>query len=160
MSTSPVPRALTVVRTLIYIRVVFALIIHTLALIGFAVMTDAQVYEEMEMSRAASIAFMLVLLALTLFEFYVAATLRRGGRARQWCVRVLAGIWLLTALFGLLAGDPSLPDAAIAVVVLAFHESRSARTWYRSGAAAEAVAGEAPGSEVPEVPEASRAPRP
>ncbi|GAA1464723.1 hypothetical protein NE857_03900 [Nocardiopsis exhalans] len=133
MSTSPMPRALRVVRALLYIKVTLTLISAPLMLIGIAVMTEDEVFQEMGTVKAAAAAFTVAYFALALFELYVVVTLRRGGRTRQRYMRVLVGLHLLFALAHLLTGGISLVDIAIGALLLTLNESRSARNWYRSG---------------------------
>lgn len=134
MSTSPMPRALAVVRALMYVKGILTLLLTVLMLIGIAVMTEDEVLMEMGSGKGAAAVFMIPFTALTLFELYVAVTLRRGGRLRQWFVRAVAGLGLVFGLFSLLVGEGSLPDTALAALLLVLNESRSARNWYRSGA--------------------------
>ncbi|QVJ01341.1 hypothetical protein KGD82_25085 [Nocardiopsis eucommiae] len=134
MSTSRMPLALRALRTLLWILAVFGAVGLALGLVGLAVMTEEEVVRETGVGRSASMAALLPGFALVLVEAYLAATLIRGGRARRWCVRVLAVLTLLSGLLGLLFLDVAgLFEVAVAVLLLALHESRSAREWYRSG---------------------------
>ncbi|QRN81444.1 MAG: hypothetical protein JK586_08585, partial [Nocardiopsis sp. BM-2018] len=145
MSESPMPLALRAVRALLYITAILGLFGMSFLLIGVAVMTEDEVVREMGVGKGATFAFTVPIVAVYVFTLYLAATLRRGGRLRQWLVRVLMALLLVNALVSVLMGDVGpLLDVLIATVALILHESRSARAWYRPQAPSEAAAGTGP----------------
>ncbi|WP_017578887.1 hypothetical protein [Nocardiopsis valliformis] len=158
MSANPMPLTLRVARALLYITAILGLLMMSLMLIGVVVMTEDEVVREMGVGKGATFAFMVPPVAFYVFTFYLAATLRRGGRLRQLLMRVLVALLLVNALVSVLMGDLGpLLDALSATVVLILHESRSARAWYRSQAPSEAAAGSGPqapetGETAPEAP--------
>jgi hypothetical protein len=137
------PRTLRAVRVLLYLTAVLGLFAMSFMLIGIAVMTEDEVLQEMDMGKGATFALMVPLVVCYVLMFYLAATLRRGGRVRQWFVRVPMALLLLSGLVGLVTGDVSgVLEVLFAALILLLHESRTARTWYRSQTSSETAAGE------------------
>lgn len=129
---SPKPGVITAIQVILFIRVVLGAFIYLLAFFGLGALTDSQIQSEMGMTRGLAAFIMLIGIALTAFEGYVAATIGRGGTRTQKLVRVVVGIGFASLGLNLLLGDFNIVGLLIIIVILVLNEGESAKHWYET----------------------------
>ncbi|MFE1077370.1 hypothetical protein ACFW31_02545 [Nocardiopsis alba] len=128
---SPKPGTLTAVQVIFFIRAALGFVVAFLAFVGLTAMSEAEVQRTTGFGSGGLMFFLLIGVAVSVFELYVASTIGRGGHRTRTLVRVAAGLGIALVVLNMLTGESFLLGLVLMIVVLVLNESASAKDWYR-----------------------------
>ncbi|MGW5876218.1 hypothetical protein ACWFMI_06650 [Nocardiopsis terrae] len=128
----PLPRTLSVARILLFVRFALGVLSYVLTLALLDGMSRSEADLDYGMTKGV-LAFLLLLgTAMAVFDYYVAATVKRGGRRAQTFARTAAGLGFAGVLLNLVLGRwlNAVVALALAVAVVLLVERAPSREWF------------------------------
>ena len=129
------PQALSALRVLLFVRFALAVPSYVFTLAALDGMSRSEADLDYGMTKGALAFVLLIGVALAVFDYYVAATLRkRGGDGALTLVRVAAGLGFAGVLLNAVLGRwvNAAVGLALAVAVLVLGERKPSREWFET----------------------------
>jgi hypothetical protein len=128
------PQSLSTVRVLLFVRYALATLAYVFALIVLDGMSRSETDDAYGMTKGLSAFWLVVGLTMAIFDFYVAATLKRGGNRARILVRAAVGAGFAGVLLNVLLGwwIGAAVALALAVAILVLAEREPSREWFET----------------------------
>ncbi|MFE9246418.1 hypothetical protein [Nocardiopsis sp. NPDC006938] len=127
---NPKPGTLTAIQVILFVQAGLAALGLLLAFIGMGAMTESELRSVAGVGTGTMLFIMLIGVATTGFNVYVAATMGQGGYRTRTLVRVVVGIGGVSVLVNIVTGGSFLIALVLLVVIVVLNEGAAASQWY------------------------------